>query len=92
MKRLLRFAWYFSVIAFAVISVGAQERPAKVLRYEKPKSLPAAIVTGTQGEVFIDVVINQEGKVVSAKPRSGHPFLAGPSKLVAESWLFSRAT
>lgn len=91
MKRLLKLPWLFSMIAFSVISMCAQEEPPKVLKYEKPRSLGAAIVTGTQGDVVLDLVIEADGKVVSAEPRSGHAILIGLSKTAAQSWLFSKA-
>jgi len=45
-----------------------------------------------QGQVFIAVVVNTEGKVVCTHVISGHPLLASPSIEAAAKWTFKPMT
>lgn len=42
----------------------------------RPAYPPIAVQSGTQGVVSVQVLIDETGKVISAKAMSGHPFLA----------------
>jgi outer membrane biosynthesis protein TonB len=45
-----------------------------------------------QGQVFIAVVVDTEGKVVCTHVISGHPLLASPSMEAASKWTFKPMT
>ena len=77
------------VIALLCVSVLAQEKQPKVIKYEVPKYPPAAVATGTKGEVIVTVKIDNEGRVIQAKVESGHPLLRTISETTAKKWIFS---
>jgi len=45
-----------------------------------------------QGQVFVAVIVNREGKVACAHVISGHPLLASPSIQAATKWTFKPMT
>jgi outer membrane biosynthesis protein TonB len=45
-----------------------------------------------QGQIFVAVVVNTEGKVVCTHVISGHPLLASPSIEAASKWTFKPMT
>ena len=69
--------------------VWAQAKQPKVIKYIAPKYPPAAVATGTKGEVIISVKIDNKGKVTQAKAESGHPLLRSSSEVIAKQWIFS---
>jgi TonB family protein len=64
-------------------------KPIEVLKYVAPKYPPAAKAVRASGEVIVNVKIDKDGKVVSAKVLSGHPLLQAISAKFAQMWLFS---
>ncbi|MCB1024262.1 MAG: TonB family protein [Acidobacteria bacterium] len=54
----------------------------------KPDYPPAAKAVCAEGNVFVEVVINTEGTVLSAKAASGHPLLRASSVKAAEKAKF----
>jgi protein TonB len=47
---------------------------------------------GIQGKVDVQVTIDEEGKVISARAASGHPFLRGPAETAAWKARFKPTT
>lgn len=73
------------------IAVKAQDVP-KVISPFAPEKFPAfAWMVKGLNEVEIEVTINSDGKVTSAKTISGHPFLRKSSEEASLKWLFSKA-
>ena len=60
----------------------------KILKSIEPKYPPAALAVRAIGEVVINVKIDKEGKIVSAKVISGHPLLRKASEQSATQFLF----
>jgi protein TonB len=55
----------------------------------KPNYPPIAKQIGVQGTVAVQVLIDETGKVVSAKALSGHPLLVPEAVRAAKGALFS---
>ena len=55
----------------------------------KPLYTSAAQMMGAQGEVSVQVTVDESGKVISSRAVSGHPMLRGPSEKAAWSARFS---
>lgn len=55
----------------------------------KPPYPPTAIAVRAEGEVTVQVTIDEEGKVIAAKALRGHPLLKGVSEQAAWSARFS---
>lgn len=55
----------------------------------KPAYSGIARMAGVQGEVNVQVTIDESGSVTSAKAASGHPMLRGPAEQAARSAKFS---
>jgi TonB family protein len=69
----------------------ASESPA-VIAAVAPTAYPAiALSANAHGEVIVEVQVNTEGKVESAKVISGHPLLQSVSEVAAKQWKFSSA-
>ncbi len=50
-----------------------------------------AIVTNTSGKVIVEVNVNKDGNVTSAKTVEGHPLLRRTAEAVARMWKFETA-
>ena len=72
------------------VSIGVANGKAKHL--PKPQYTAAAKAIGADGEVTVQVTIDEEGKVISAKAVSGHPMLKGPSERAAWEARFTPTT
>jgi TonB family protein len=55
----------------------------------KPQYTEAAKTMGVQGEVSVQVTLDESGKVISAKAMNGHVMLRGPSEKAAWAAKFS---
>jgi TonB family protein len=74
-------------------SVRPQETESpKVIETTFPVYPPIASAAHASGTVVVDIEIDQDGKVASAKVSRGHPLLAGVSRNAALSWRFEAAT
>jgi TonB family protein len=67
--------------------------PPGVLRHEatkrvEPEYPPIARAAGAQGNVTVQVVIDEQGNVVSARAISGHPLLQQAAVDAARQWVF----
>ncbi|HYP26562.1 MAG TPA: TonB family protein [Blastocatellia bacterium] len=51
-----------------------------------PQYPEAAKAEGADGPVVVEVVVDERGSVISARPVSGHPLLTGPSTEAARGW------
>jgi TonB family protein len=60
----------------------------KILKSLEPKYPPAALAVRAVGEVTVNVKIDKEGKVISAKVTTGHPLLRKASEQSATQFLF----
>ena len=69
------------------VSIGVANGKATSL--PKPQYSPAALAVRAEGEVTVQVTIDEEGKVISAKAVSGHPLLKGASEKAAWSARFT---
>lgn len=58
----------------------------------KPSYPPTALLMGIQGKVDVQITIDEEGRVISAKAASGHPFLRGPAESAAWKARFKPTT
>ena len=65
---------------------------AVVISTSTPKYPPLAVVSGTKGSVSVDVAIDSEGRVLSAKALDGHPLLRGVAEVAAKQWRFNTAS
>jgi TonB family protein len=65
---------------------------SKALSLPKPIYPPIAKQTHTQGMVTVQVLIDESGKVISAKAVSGHPFLIPEAQKAAMQARFSPTT
>jgi len=65
----------------------------KVLKYEipNPKYPAVAQATLTSSEVGVLVKIDKDGKVISSKAESGHPFFRTLSEETSKKWFFSKS-
>jgi hypothetical protein len=79
-----------SIGGTTVFSVQSTESPAVVLAVV-PAYGPSARSAHASGEVPVDVVINPEGVVTSAKALSGHAVLRVHSEKAALRWKFVEA-
>jgi periplasmic protein TonB len=62
---------------------------SQAISLPKPYYPPLAKQTGTQGLVSVQVLIDESGKVISAKTISGHPLLAAAAQKAAYEARFS---
>ena len=69
------------------VSIGVVNGNATYL--PKPPYSQAAIMVGAQGEVTVQVTIDETGKVISSKAVSGHVMLRGPAEKAAWSARFT---
>jgi TonB family protein len=74
----------------APISIGVANGKATYL--PKPPYPSTAIAVGAKGDVTVQVTIDEEGKVISAKAVNGHPLLRGVSEKAAWGARFSPTT
>ena len=63
------------------VSIGVAN--GKAIHLPKPPYTAAAIAMRAEGEVTVQVTIDEEGKVISAKAVNGHPILKGLSERAA---------
>ncbi len=61
----------------------------EVAKYIPPVYPPTAYAVGVRGEVVVDIKIDPEGKVISAKAISGHPLLRQAGVKAAQQWVFT---
>lgn len=59
-----------------------------VISTSAPQYPPSALLTRTKGTVFVDLIIDSEGKVVSAKAVVGPPLLRYSAEAAARLWRF----
>jgi len=72
------------------VSIGVAN--GKAIELPKPPYPPAAIAMNAQGEVAVQVLIDEKGKVVSAKAVRGHPMLKREAEKAAYNARFSPTT
>ena len=68
------------------VSDGMEQVP--VVSANAPKYPPLAVATLTKGNVLVEVTIDPDGKVVSAKAVEGHPLLRNSAEAAAALWRF----
>jgi protein TonB len=56
---------------------------AKAISIPKPPYPPMAKAIGAQGSVAVQILVDEQGKVISAQPVSGHPTLVAAAKQAA---------
>jgi periplasmic protein TonB len=56
---------------------------AKVISLPKPAYPPMAKAIGAEGSVAVQILVDEQGKVISAQPVSGHPTLIAAAKQAA---------
>lgn len=61
----------------------------EVVKYIASPYPPTARAVGVAGEVVVEIKIDPEGKVVSAKAIGGHPLLRRAGVTAAEQWVFT---
>lgn len=61
---------------------------SEAIKREKPHYPEAAIQAGVFGEVIVEVIVNERGKVLEAKALSGHVLLRQAAETAARSWRF----
>lgn len=61
----------------------------KAIKKVQPVYPPIARAAGAQGEVTVEVVVNEDGGIESAKAISGHPLLQSAAVEAARQWQFS---
>lgn len=94
MKRSLLTFLVIAVLATGSVVVAKYrqstgEGPA-VIAAVAPTSYPAvALSANAHGEVIVEVQVDKEGNVESAKVISGHPILQRVSEIAARQWKFS---
>lgn len=64
-------------------------KPTEIVKYVFPPYPPAAKAVRASGEVIVNVEIDKDGKVISAKA-IGHPLLRTASEVAAKQFLFTR--
>lgn len=69
-----------------VVNMGVLNRQATILY--QPKYPPAARAAGAGGTVNVQVLVNENGRVVDARAVSGHPLLRATSEEAARSAIF----
>lgn len=91
-NRIIR-TWIFLLLLGQVtpaiaksVSDGMEQAP--VVSTSAPKYPPLGVATLTKGNVLIDVSIDPDGKVVSAKAVEGHPLLRNSAEAAAARWRF----
>lgn len=62
---------------------------SKVISLPKPAYPPMAKAIGAEGSVAVQIVVDEQGKVISAQPVSGHPTLLPAAKQAALQARFS---
>lgn len=77
------FTFVLCVSAFAQETVDVGLVNGKAVKLVKPDYPPAAKAVNAGGAVSVKVVIDEEGKVISAKAVSGHALLKGVSESAA---------
>jgi TonB family protein len=60
----------------------------KAIKKVQPDYPPVARAAGAQGEVTVEVVVNEDGNIESAKAISGHPLLQQAAVDAARQWQF----
>jgi hypothetical protein len=95
-KRMKKFLTFVFLLV-SILVVNAQEQSSikeqpKVIKAIAPKYPPAAVAVKAESQVIIDVKVNQNGEVVSADVKSGHPLLRKISENAAKKWLFEPFT
>jgi TonB family protein len=80
----------FAVIVFSLSSavLGQTQRFPEVKAIFAPPYPPAARAVLAQGDVEVAVEVDENGNVVAAQARSGHPLLRAAARAAAARWTF----
>lgn len=91
----------FFVLIFCAVSISAQDNNIKTIsggvlngkavNLVKPAYPPAALAVRASGAVNVQVMVDEEGNVVSAKAVSGHPLLRQAAEKAALKAKFAPA-
>lgn len=85
------FFWTFSLLVFCGTLFAQDE--LKVIKPVAPANYPpAARAVRASGDVSVQVEVDPQGKVVTAKAFSGHPLLRAASESAAVQWQFSEVS
>jgi protein TonB len=61
----------------------------KATRRVNPEYPPLARAARISGSVTVEVYVNEEGQVISAEAKTGHPLLKAAAVEAAKQWLFA---
>jgi protein TonB len=68
------------------------ERPAECLSCPRPSYPPAAVRYGLEGDVEVEIVVDEKGRVTVARALSGHSALREAARKAALGWRYAPAT
>lgn len=71
------------------VTLSSRVLTGKAIRRVEPKYPPLAIQASVSGDVEVEVVVDESGRVVSARAITGHPLLRASSVAAARGWIFS---
>ena len=87
-------AWAFQSGADStdrILRLSAKVFRASAVRTVEPAYPPLAKAAGVRGQVLVDVVVDENGRVLSVNAISGHPLLRSAAESAATSWAFRPA-
>ena len=80
-----------SILFFVLSSLGqGPEVPRKLVKYEVPVVPVVAAVVRADGEVKLQIKVDEEGRVLTAIPTGGHPLLRKAAADAARGWRFAK--
>ena len=68
------------------------EKPAECLSCPRPSYPPAAAIYGLEGDVEVEIVVDEQGRVTLARALSGHSALRDAARKAVLAWRFAPAT
>ena len=103
---LIMLVFSFSIFSISKAQAACQNQaePEKVVRKAggvvhgtatkrvQPEYPPLAKAAGISGSVVVEIVVDEEGKVTSARAIIGHPLLKGAAVEAARGWTFTPTT
>jgi hypothetical protein len=95
MKKYLFLMIYVTLFGTFVYAQGVEQNQAElnnVIEAVAPDFPSSAVILNLSSKIFVQVIVNSEGKVITAKINSGHPLFKWEVERVSNLWLFETST
>jgi TonB family protein len=91
LKRLVKtiFATILFITSIAAYQTSSSNNQVTLVEATPPLYPPIAVAARAEGEVTVEVTINNDGSVIESKAIAGHKLLQKAAELAAQRWKFS---